>query len=270
MDRRTLLSQLDAERAGVAYDGMVLEPAPPVVRVRASDGSHHTVIHSSLTAANADEIIARETAHHGRLGVGFEWKLYAHDSPLDLHERLASHGFTIGPHEAVLAFDLASASPERADPVDGVLVRRTDDVGVIEDYRRVAEAVFGKDYSFTTNQLLDALRAGSTQHRGYVAYVNGGGGGGGGGGEPVSVGRLYTHPQSVFGGLYGGGTLPAFRGRGFYRATVMTRARDAAARGAKYLLIDALPTSRPIVERLGFEHVTDTWPCTWTPHAAKH
>jgi hypothetical protein len=126
----------------------------------------------------------------------------------------------------------------------------------------VAEAIFGKDYSFTTAQLLDALRAGSTQHRGYIAYANGGGGGGGA--EPVSIGRLYTHPQSLFGGLYGGGTLAAFRGRGFYRATVAARARDAAAHGAKFLLIDALPTSRPIVERLGFVHVTDTWPCTWT------
>src|SRR5688572_12403226 len=109
MDRQALLSQLDAERAWIAYDGLVLEPAPPVVRLRASDGSHHTVIHSSLTAANADEVIAREIAHHCGLGVGFEWKMYAHDSPPDLRDRLASHGFTIGPHEAVLAFDLASA-----------------------------------------------------------------------------------------------------------------------------------------------------------------
>src|SRR5262249_23118465 len=44
-----------------------------------------------------------------------------------------------------------------------------------------------------------------------------------------------------------------------------TRARDAIASGAKFLLVDALPASRPILERLGFEHLTDTWPCEWKP-----
>jgi hypothetical protein len=110
-------------------------------------------------------------------------------------------------------------------------------------------------------QLYEALRSGSTQHRAYVAYDAPGG-------EPVSIGRLYTHPDSAFGGLYGGGTLAAFRGRGFYRATVAARARDARELGARYLLVDALPTSRPILESLGFQHLTDTWPCEWAPPRA--
>ena len=102
--------------------------------------------------------------------------------------------------------------------------------------------------------LVDGLRAGSTEHQGYVAYADG---------QPVSIGRLYTHPDSVFGGLYGGATLQAYRGRGFYRALVAARARDAAELGARYLLVDALPTSLPILERMGFQRVTDTWPCEW-------
>jgi hypothetical protein len=28
-------------------------------------------------------------------------------------------------------------------------------------------------------------------------------------------------------------------------------------------VVDALPTSRPTLERLGFERITDTWPCEW-------
>ena len=43
---------------------------------------------------------------------------------------------------------------------------------------------------------------------------------------------------------------------------VAARARDAVRLGAEYLIVDALPTSRPILERLGFVHLTDTWPCT--------
>jgi hypothetical protein len=46
-----------------------------------------------------------------------------------------------------------------------------------------------------------------------------------------------------------------------YRATVAARGLDAVKSGARYLIVDALPTSRPILERLGFVQVTYTWPC---------
>src|SRR5688572_15373512 len=95
---------------------------------------------------------------------------------------------------------------------------------------------------------------GSTQQGAYVGYA---------GEEAVSVGRLYTNQESPFGGLYGGATIAAYRGRGFYRALVAARARDAVAAGARFLRVDALPTSRPILERLGFYWVADTWPCEW-------
>jgi hypothetical protein len=257
VDAREVLRRLDEERRTLALDGTTLDVLPSVTRLHATDGSHHTVIYSRLSASDADEAIAREVAHHRALGVPFEWKVYAHDGPADLLERLRRHGFEIGPVEAALAFDL-NELPEWISDGSDVLVRRGDDPGVIADYRRVAEAAFGKDYSFTTNQLLDALRAGSTRHRGYVAYAPDDG-------SPASIGRLHTHPASAFGGLYGGATLPAYRGRGYYRATVAARARDAIALGARYLIVDALPTSRPILERLGFRHLTDTWPCEWRP-----
>jgi hypothetical protein len=67
----------------------------------------------------------------------------------------------------------------------------------------------------------------------------------------------------LFAGLYGGGTLKTHRRRGFYRALVAARAQDARELGARYLLVDALPTSRPILERMGFQRITDTWPCEW-------
>lgn len=77
------------------------------------------------------------------------------------------------------------------------------------------------------------------------------------------MGRLYINSASAFAGLYGGATLAAYRGRGFYRTLVAARARDATAAGARYLRVDALPTSRPILERMGFFWIADTWPCEW-------
>ena len=228
---------------------------PRVTRWRSGDGSHHAVIFSSLDEDCADVVIDEQIAHYRELASEFEWKLYAHDKPDDLLSRLRRRGFEIGPREAFMVFDLSNRAEWIHDSVDPAVIRveREDQIA---DYRRVAEAVFDKDYAFTYGELAEAIRAGSTDHVGYIAYD---------GREPVSVGRLYTHPQSWFAGLYGGGTLSSHRGKGFYRAVVAARARDAIAAGAKYLSVDALPTSRPILERMGFQWLTDTWPCVWKP-----
>jgi predicted acetyltransferase len=49
-----------------------------------------------------------------------------------------------------------------------------------------------------------------------------------------------------------GGTHPDWRGRGAYRALVRARWDEAARRGVPVLATHARPTSRPILERLGF------------------
>ena len=85
----------------------------------------------------------------------------------------------------------------------------------------------------------------------YVAFADG---------APAATGWLRFAPGSRFAGLYGGSTLPAFRGRGLYRALVARRIRDARERGYPYAVTDAGPMSRPILERLGFEALTSTTP----------
>jgi hypothetical protein len=255
-----ILQLLDDERPRFAGYARIVEPLHDVTRFRAADGSYPVVvIAAGFDPRNADDVIAREIQHHRAHGyVPFEWTVYGHQAPADMVQRLERHGFTTGAREAVMVCDLSERrawfDDAKSEAGGAPVVRRIADEQALADFRHVAGTVFNKDYSFTTNELRDALREGSTEHRGYVAYA-------GPGGPPAAVGRLYTHPQSQFGGLYGGGTLPEFRGRGFYRATVAARARDALASGARFLRVDALPTSRPILERLGFIRVTDTWPC---------
>lgn len=247
-DLATIRARLDEERRSLVRRGERIEKLPEVTRVQ--NGSQHSIAWSALDASNADAVIDREIAHYRAHGVEFEWKAYAHDAPGDLLDRLARKGLTIGECEAVMVLDISAGIPDW--PMDASCrVQRVDSLQHVADFRRVAETVFGKDYGFTSNQLAEAIAAGSTGHLGFIAYAND---------DPVSVGRLYTDPNSHFGGLYGGGTLAPYRGRGFYRALLTARAREALKLGAHYLLIDALPTSRPIVERLGFKHLTDTWP----------
>ena len=81
---------------------------------------------------------------------------------------------------------------------------------------------------------------------------------------PVCAARMEFHPGTDFAGLWGGGTVPGWRGRGIYRALVAHRARLAARAGYRYLQVDASDQSRPILERLGFGVLGVTVPYMWT------
>jgi GNAT superfamily N-acetyltransferase len=87
------------------------------------------------------------------------------------------------------------------------------------------------------------------------------------GGEIVSAAWLafFQPGADSFARLLGGSTLPQWRGRGIYRALVAARAQRAAARGVRYLHVDATDDSAPILRRLGFHAVTTTTTYLWTP-----
>lgn len=82
---------------------------------------------------------------------------------------------------------------------------------------------------------------GVEEMRTYIAFLDGG---------AVGFGRAVFVDGAAY--LMGGSTLPHARGRGVYRALVHARWRDAQARGAQVLLVQAVEESRPILERLGF------------------
>ncbi len=246
-----VLQRLDDERRTLAREGESLEVLPHVTRVRWTDRAGHGIAFSSLTETNADAVIAEQAAHYRAINSEVEWKVYGHDMPGDLTARLAKQGFVVGPREAVMVLDLRSQS-DWVNAAPAHLVLRVATLDHLAMFRAAAENIFEKDYSLTEGDITRALASRSTEHLAYIGVDDG---------RAVSIGRLYTHRASAFGGLYGGGTRTTHRGKGWYRAVVAARARDAVALGARYLMVDALPTSRPILERMGFERLTDTWPC---------
>ncbi|HYO65413.1 MAG TPA: GNAT family N-acetyltransferase, partial [Archangium sp.] len=71
-------------------------------------------------------------------------------------------------------------------------------------------------------------------------------------GVPAGPAGLVTFERSVY--LLGGVVLPAFRGRGLYRALVTGRLHYAAGRGIRFATTHArASTSGPLLERFGFE-----------------
>ena len=208
------------------------------------------VVWSDLDESTADEAVARTVERMRGLGREAEWKLYGHDRPADLAQRLEAAGLEPGDEEAVLVADLAELSLVVAPP-DGIELRIAADADTVASYVAVHDQVFGGDHSAAGRALVRALDREPPRELGVVCFAAEG---------PVAAGRIEFNDRSDFASIWGGGTLPHWRGRGIYRATVAARARLACERGYRYLQVDALPTSRPILERLGFVQLTATTP----------
>jgi GNAT superfamily N-acetyltransferase len=176
-----------------------------------------------------------------------EWKLYGHDPP-ELQERLRAAGLEPDEEEALLVADAASIP---APEVEVTVARTPELVGA---FAELADRVFGNPMPGIRNSLLRALENEEPDVLATIVLVDG---------AAVSGGRVDLPQQGEFAGMFGGVTQPEYRGRGFYRATVAERARLARERGFRWLYVDALPTSRPILERLGFRQITTTTPWTW-------
>jgi len=150
----------------------------------------------------------------------------------------------------VLVADLAELGPVPELPA-GVEVRAATTPDEVAAIVALQERVFGGGQAVFGRLLERALERDPPWALGVVALADG---------QPVSAGRVEFNEGSDFAGLWGGGTDPAWRGCGLYRATVAFRADLARDRGYRYVQVDALPTSRPILERLGFVELTRTTP----------
>ncbi|WP_424950655.1 GNAT family N-acetyltransferase [Deinococcus sp.] len=205
-----------------------------------------------------DELIA-QTVEHYRADPGitaFEWKTRGHDAPPDLAARLIAQGFQAQEQETVMVGEAAKLAQDVSLPA-GVTVGRIDTLpDASTALIRAAEAtgkVFGETLS--VEEFLRPLRHNPGQVEIWAAQTRQ---------ETICVGRLELIPGSDFAGLWGGGTLPQWRGQGVYRALTAARARAALARGVRSLHSDCTAFSRPILERSGLLPITTTTPYIWT------
>lgn len=248
------------QRKSSEFPGLQREVLPHVVRhLDTTPFAEGIITYSDLTAENADAVIREQIAFFEAAGQGFEWKLYAYDQPADLKERLIAHGFEVEDVEAVVVLDLNDAPAALWQPIVAD-VRRLTDPAQLADVATIEEAVWDEDFSGLIGMLADMLTNHPDLISLYVAYVDD---------QPASAAWMFFNPNSRFAPLLGGSTISAYRQRGLYTALLAIRAQEAKSRGVQYLIVDASPMSRPILEKHGFQYLTDTYPCHWTHPSAE-
>jgi GNAT superfamily N-acetyltransferase len=254
MDHEAVLALFDRdmrERARPYGPDSVVERVAGVVRHVGPEKGWNGVLWSDLTEADADAAIAEQVRYFAGLGREFEWKLYGHDRPVDLGRRLRAAGFTSEPEETLMIAEAGELDLDVRLP-QGIELRPVTDAAGVDLMADVHEqAFFGTDSSRLRHLLLTQLAEEPDTVVAVVALA---------GDVPVSSARMELTPGTRFAGLWGGGTVEAWRGRGIYRALVAHRARIAVERGYRYLQVDASDESCPILERLGFVPLTTTTP----------
>ena len=255
---------MDRQAVRAAYDNQIRQHPQPdepdgrvehdrgVIRIVSGAGGWSGVIWSDLDPGSADAVVSAQIIRFAELARPWEWKHYSYDAPPDLADRLLAAGFTREPTEALLVAEIADL-PVDVTPPPGIELRAVTDQQGVEALVSVHDEVFGEDHSALGRTLLAGLAQERSTAAAVVAFA---------GRTPIAAGRVEFHSGTEFAGIWGGGTLPAWRGRGVFRSLVAYRAALASARGFRYLQVDASADSRPILLRLGFVELATTTPFT--------
>ncbi|WP_326680851.1 GNAT family N-acetyltransferase [Streptomyces sp. NBC_01237] len=237
------------------------EDAGPVARMF-DPVEGRLLLYPAPTAAGGwdpDMLIAGECARSVAMNVPLTW--YCRDDASDgLPAGLRAAGFVAEDREYVMvgrSADIATGPGAHPALPEGFVVRQ---VATAQDFTRVrelTERARGGCWSW----LPPALEHWAADERdpAVVTVVETPDG------DVAAATLLRCHTGTDFASLWSTSTLPAWRGRGLYRLLVGHRAALAARRGHRYLYVEALPASRPILTRLGMAVASTQTPYRLTP-----
>jgi hypothetical protein len=251
MTNADLLRRLDLERRAAGEPSVGGE----VVREVSRDGSECTIMHSTCNTGNIAEVIRQEIARASTGKYRLEWKVYGHDQPPDLKDRLVGAGFVPELAEVVMILPVTDEAL-RAFAAPTYDIRRVHDGQGLDDVAEISREIGRTNAESERARLAGTLESTPSEVSVYVAYLDG---------APVACGRIHFNEGSEFADLCGGRTRTTHRNRGLYTALVAARMKEALRRKRKYLAVDALPTSEPVLRKRGFQRLTDTQPFVYEP-----
>lgn len=202
--------------------------------------------------AEVDALVDRTVRHYEDRGLAFEWKTFDHDNPRVV-AALTRAGFVPRAPEALVLGPVDVLAGD-VPALEGVVLREAGP-GDLPAVAALEAEIWGSEWGWFVPEMTARLRAPEPAH---VVLAEAGH-------RVVSAAWLVPMPGTACAGLWGGSTLPAFRGLGIYRALVRMRANEARRRGYTLVQVDASDESRPILERLGLTVAGSTTPYWWSP-----
>jgi GNAT superfamily N-acetyltransferase len=254
MDRRAVLNLYNEQvrrNPKPADRGVLIEREPHLTRVLSEQG-WAGVSWSRLDGLDVDEVIAAEI---GRFAKREEWerKHYSYDGPDQLPERLLAAGFEEGEMETVMVAEIDALGIDHEPPA-GVEIELVSDAEGVGALVGMLDEVFGSAIPGMAETMLAGITAEPRRTAALAATHDG---------TPIAGGRVEFDPGGDFVGLWGGATVPEWRGRGIFMALVARATALSAELGYRYAQLDAAPMSRPILEGLGFVELAKTKPYTY-------
>lgn len=254
--RKLLLERLDEDRWCQA-------PHENVAREISPDGSECRITRAKVTQAELAKVIAAEKARADLHNYRLEWKVYGHDGPGNLIECLLAAGFEPEDQESLLVLPqatLSSSVMSESNLPPGALITCVRNERGLEEVAEISHQIGRRGIASETGRLAAILRDTPDAMSVFVLRFCG---------EPVACGRVHYPHQSDFAEFAGSRTKSTHRKRGFFSALVRHRLVEAAARGRTDVLVDALPTSEPMLRQFGFEFLTRTQPFVYLPPALR-
>jgi GNAT superfamily N-acetyltransferase len=225
---------------------------PSFTLVLSPEPTHSIVARVRATADDLDATIAEVRAilrAHGY--VACAWHIGPSCRPVEIARLLAERGFTPAnrtPFEPQFTAMVLTHAPPVGAIGPGVETRLVRDCAEYLHVLREGLVAFGESEEAIA-KWIDGASAGWDHESGivrmtHVAFADG---------NFAGLGLVSYGPSALM--LGGGVVIPAFQGRGVYRALVASRWRAAVAMGKPALTVHAGAQSRPILERCGFQEV---------------
>ncbi|MFC7321279.1 GNAT family N-acetyltransferase [Halobacillus campisalis] len=238
-------------RVDIEPQGFKREKTDYVVRHVSNYNEDGFISSSNINEVNAHEVIRSELKYFNEIGQCFEWKVYSYDQPANLLKILEAEGFEVEDREALMVMEINENHPFLNSSLPSNL-REITSVQEIKELIQLAEMVFGESLSELEKRLCRDKQKNPLSLFLYGIYENE---------ELVSAAWMYLENGTSFASFWGGATKQEARGKGYYSSLLKVRAQKAFEHGYRFMTVDALPTSQPILEKNGFDCLAYSYGC---------